>query len=164
MSTGSSLTGGSLVDGPGASLLRGWTADLQLNAGSGMPFTPVTFAAVAGTGFVGVRPRLTGVSPEPAEAGSYANPDAYAAPLPGTWGNAGRHSIRGPSQFSLNMAVSKSFELPRRLRLEWRLNVTNLLNRVTFSAINTTVGSPQFGRPTRANAMRRIHTGFLFGF
>jgi hypothetical protein len=163
-STGRGLTGGSLVESVKGSLLRGWTIDAQLNAGSGLPFTPVTFAAVGGTGFLGVRPRLTGVSPAPTTAGTYANAAAYAAPLPGTWGDAGRNSIRGPSQFSLDMTVSRSFELPRRLRLEWRVSMTNVLNRVTFSTINTTVGSPQFGRPTHANAMRRIHTGILFGF
>jgi hypothetical protein len=163
-STGTRLTGGSLVESLKASLFRGWTIDVKLNAGSGMPFTPVLFVPVGGTGFVGVRPRLTGVSPEPAVEGSYANAAAYSAPLPGTWGDAGRHSIRGPAQFALDMAVARSFELPRRLRLDWRVNVTNLLNRVTFSAIDTVVTSPRFGRPTRANAMRRFHTSLLFRF
>jgi trimeric autotransporter adhesin len=164
LSTGAGLTGGSLSGSLVRSFLSGWTIDVELNAGSGLPFTPIVFTTVGGTGFVGVRPRLTGVSPEPVAPGSYANPHAYAPPLPGTWGDAGRNSIRGPAQFSLNMAIVRSFQLPRRLRLDWRLNVSNVLNRVTFAAIDTRLTSPQFGLPTHANAMRRIHTSLLFGF
>ena len=163
-STGAGLTGGTLTPGAVRSFLSDWTIAAQLEAGSGLPFTPIMFTAVGGTGFVGVRPRLTGVSPAPTTPGAYANAEAYAAPLPGAWGDAGRHSIRGPSLFSLNMTLSKVFQLPRQLRLEWRINATNVLNRVTFSAINTMVTSPQFGQPTHTNAMRRILTSLQFRF
>jgi hypothetical protein len=162
--SGVGLTGATLVNNWKNKLLSGWTFDGRVNAGSGLPFTPIAFVAVEGTGFVGVRPRLTGVSPLPVAPGSYANGAAFAAPLPGTWGDAGRNSIRGPSQFTFDLSVMRSFLFPKRLRLDWRLNVTNVLNRVTFSTINTTITSPQFGLPTRANAMRRIQTSILFGF
>jgi trimeric autotransporter adhesin len=142
----------------------GVMVDANLIWGSGLPFTPVVFAPVGGTGLVGVRPRLTGISPQPLVAGTYANEAAYAPPPPGTWGDAGRNSIRGPSQFSLDLSASRLFQLPRRLRVEWRVDARNVLNRVTFSSIGTTVGSPQFGRPTRANAMRRLVTGLQFRF
>ena len=138
--------------------------DANATWGSGLPFTPVVFAPVGGTGLVGVRPRLTGVSPTPVVAGTYANEDAYAPPAPGTLGDAGRHSIRGPAQFSLDLSASRLFQLPRRLRVEWRIDARNVLNRVTFSSIGTTVGSPQFGRPTQANPMRRIVTSLQFRF
>ena len=108
--------------------------------------------------------KLTGESPAPATPGSYANAAAYAAPLPGAWGDAGRNSIRGPSHFTFDMWVARTFLLPRRMRIDWRVNVTNVLNRVVFSAINTVITSPQFGLPTRANAMRRIHMSLAFGF
>ena len=124
---GRSLTGGALVDTKIGRIFNGWTVDGQLNAGSGLPSTPVAFVAVNGTGVVGVRPRLTGESTAPATAGSYANAAAYAAPLPGAWGDAGRNSIRGPSQFTFDMSVARTFLLPRRLRIDWRVNVTNVL-------------------------------------
>jgi hypothetical protein len=142
----------------------GMRVDAIATWGSGLPFTPMVFATVGRTGLVGVRPRLTGVSPEPVVAGTYANEAAYAPPLPGTLGDAGRNSIRGPSQFSLDLSASRLFQLPRRLRVEWRIDARNVLNRVTFSSINTTVGSPQFGRPTRASAMRTIVTPVQFLF
>jgi hypothetical protein len=40
--------------------------------------------------------------------------------------------------------------------MDWRLDATNVLNAVTYSSLNTIVGSPQFGLPNRANAMRKL--------
>lgn len=162
--SGMGIAGGTLVEGVRGVLFKDWTITSQLNAGSGLPLTPISFLTVAGTGFVGVRPRLTGVSPDAEPSGYYANPGAYAAPLPGTWGDAGRNSIRGPSQFSLDMSLSRVFRLGSTWNLEWRVSATNVLNRVTFATIDTVVTSPQFGLPTVANQMRRIQTSFRLRF
>jgi trimeric autotransporter adhesin len=162
--SGVGVAGGTLVDNRWGALLKDWTLASQLTSGSGLPFTPVSFLAVAGTGYVGVRPRLTGVSPEPPPPGLYANPAAYAAPLPGTWGDAGRNSIRGPAQFGLDMSVARVFRLRGAVNLEWRVSATNVLNRVTFANIGTVITSPQFGRPTLANPMRRVQTLFRLRF
>ena len=40
--------------------------------------------------------------------------------------------------------------------MDWRIDATNVLNRVTYSGLNTIVGSPQFGLPNRANQMRKL--------
>ena len=162
--TGVGVTGGTLVDGLKGKLFKDWTVTSQLNAGSGLPLTPISFLAVAGTGVIGVRPRLTGVPLTPAPPGAYVNPDAYAAPLPGAWGDAGRNSIRGPARFSLDASVTRVFRLGERRTLEWRVAATNVLNRVTFASVDTTIGSPQFGRPTVANSMRTLQTATRFRF
>ena len=49
-------------------------------------------------------------------------------------------------------SLALGFLLPRgdRLTFDWRLDASNVLNRVTYSAVSTVVGSPQFGLPTRA--------------
>jgi hypothetical protein len=154
--TGVGLKGGTLVDGFWGSLWKDWTVAAQLGAGSGMPFTSVSFLSVAGTGVVGIRPMVTGVSTAPVSAGSYANPAAFATPAPGEWGNAGRNSLRGPALFSLDMSVSRMFRLGSRLNAEWRVAATNVLNRVTFATVDDIVGSPQFGLPTLANPMRAL--------
>jgi hypothetical protein len=155
-STGQGVAGGTLLDGFWGSLFKDWTIAGQLTTGSGLPLTPVAFVAVAGTGVVGVRPDLTGVPPEPAPPGSYVNPAAFSAPAPGTWGTAGRNSIRGPVQFSLDMSLSRVFRLGSRLNLDWRFAATNVLNRVTFATIGTVITSPQFGLPTQANPTRTL--------
>ena len=162
--TGVGVTGGTLVDGFWGTLYKDWTVTGQLTAGSGMPLTPIYFSAVAGTGVVGVRPSLTGVSTKPIDAGSYANAAAFVAPTPGTWGNAGRNSLRGPSQFSCDASLGRTFRLGGRLSLDYRIAATNLLNRVTFATISTVITSPQFGLPTVANQMRRLQMTFRLRF
>jgi len=162
--TGVGVTGGTLVDGFRGRLFKDWTITSQVNSGTGLPLTPIVFRAIAGTGVVGVRPSLTGVPATPVLAGTYVNPDAFIAPASGTWGNAGRNSIRGPATFSLDMTVARTFRLNQRARLEWRVAATNALNRVTFGSIGTVISTPQFGLPTSANAMRRIQSTFRLSF
>jgi hypothetical protein len=124
----------------------------------------VYFAPAGGTGVIGsLRPDLTGIANN-ATAGSYANSDAYAAPALGQWGNAPRNSITGPRTFSLDASVSRTFRVNNRLSLDWRIDATNVLNRVTYSGINALITSPQFGLPNRANEMRKIRTNIRMRF
>src|SRR5262249_20130116 len=163
--TGMGVGGGALLEGMRARLFQGWTVTSQLTVGSGLPQTPIYLTALAGTGVTGtVRADLTGVAVDNIAEGYYANPAAYAAPTSGRWGSAGRNSITGPAQFSLNGGLSRAFLLNNRLTLDWRLDATNLLNRVTYSSINTIVGSPQFGLPIQANTMRRLQTSVRLRF
>jgi hypothetical protein len=162
--TGMGVAGGALLDGLTGLLFKGWTITTQLNAGSGLPLSPSYLRTVPGTGAIGtIRPRLTG-APLEAPSGSYLNPAAYEAPAPGQWGDAARNSISGPSQFSMNLGVSRSFLVGDRLTLDWRVDATNVLNRVTYSAVDTIVGSAQFGLPTRANPMRKLQATFRVRF
>ena len=48
--TGMGIAGGTLVEGRWAALFKDWTIAGQLTAGSGLPFTPISFTSVAGTG------------------------------------------------------------------------------------------------------------------
>ncbi len=162
--SGVGVAGGTLLEGVRGALLKDWTIASQLTAGSGLPLTPVAFVPVPGTGMVGVRPSLTGAALYPAPAGYYVNPDAFTSPESGTWGTAGRHSIRGPRQFALDLSVWRVFRLGDRFSLEWRVAATNVLNRVTFATINPVIGSPQFGLPTLANAMRRVQSTLRLRF
>jgi hypothetical protein len=155
--TGVGVAGGALVDGWRGSLFKGWTFTGTLTTGSGLPLTPIYLTSVPGTAITGtVRADLTGAPPEDRPDGFYLNPAAYTAPAAGAWGRAGRNSTVGPAQFNLNAGVSRTFFVGDRLNLDWRLDATNVLNRVTFSGVNTIVGSPQFGQPNRANTMRRL--------
>jgi hypothetical protein len=141
----------------GRGLLRDWTFTSQLTAGSGLPLTPVYLTSIAGTGVTGsLRGSYTGAPIDGAASGFYVNPSAFAAPAEGEWGDAGRNSITGPAQFSLNASVTRTLTLRGRWSMDWRLDATNVLNAVTYSSLNTIVGSPQFGLPNRANAMRKL--------
>jgi hypothetical protein len=157
--TGVGVSGGALLTGVAGALVKGWTMTAQLTTGSGLPVTPVFLTSVPGTGFTGsVRASLTGVDPDEIAEGYYLNPAAYTAPAPGTWGNAGRNSITGPAQFGLNAGITRTFLFGQRFNLDWRIDATNVLNRVTYSGLNMLAGSPQFGLPNRANTMRKIQS------
>jgi hypothetical protein len=105
-----------------------------------------------------VRPDYTGADISAAPAGLYLNPATYAAPETGHWGNAGRNSIIGPSQFAMNASLARTFRMSDRVSLDLRVDATNALNHVTFPSWNTTVGSAQFGLPMTANPMRSLQT------
>jgi hypothetical protein len=162
--TGSGIAGGTLLDGWTGRLVKDWTLTARLSTGSGLPVTPVYFAPVAGTGVIGsLRPDLAGTVSD-APDGFYANRDAYAAPAPGQWGSAPRNSITSPRTFSLDASVARTFRLNNRLSLDWRIDATNVLNRVTYAGINALITSPQFGLPNRANEMRKIRTSLRMRF
>jgi trimeric autotransporter adhesin len=145
------------VEYAGHGFLQNWLFTSQLSAGSGLPLTPLYLTSIAGTGLTGaLRASYTGAPIDDRPQGYYVNPGAFSAPAPGQWGNAGRNSITGPSQFSLNSSITRTFLLSNRFSLDWRIDATNILNRVTYSSLNTVVGSPQFGLPNRANAMRKV--------
>jgi len=162
--TGVGVAGGALVDGWRGALLKGWTITSQLTAGSGLPLTPYYLTTTPGTGFTGaIRASLTGASTT-APSGYYLNPEAYTTPDPGSWGDAGRNSARGPAQFVVNAGVTRTFQMSSRVNLDWRIDATNVLNTVTYSTVNTLVGSPQFGLPTTPNLMRRLQSSLRLRF
>ena len=163
--TGMGLHGGTLVNGWKGALFKEWTIGSQITAASGMPLTPVDFAAVAGTGVTGsIRPDYTGAPLYSPPAGLYLNPAAYAVPQSGQWGNAGRNTIIGPSQFGLNASLGRIFQMNERFSLDFRVDATNALNHVTFPSWNTTVTSTQFGLPNPANSMRSVQTSVRLRF
>jgi len=157
--TGMGVNGGTLLSGWRGALLKEWTFATQTTAGSGLPQTPIYLSTVQGTGVTGtIRPEYTGAPLYTAPAGLYLNPAAYMAPVPGQWGNAGRDSITGPSQLTLNASLGRTFRVNDRLNLDLRFDAVNALNHVTFTAWNTTVNSTQFGLPAAANTMRSMQT------
>jgi hypothetical protein len=175
--TGVGLGGGSLSSGWRGKLLKRWTVLGQIAAGSGLPQTPIYLAAVTGTGFTGsIRPNVTGASVYDAPAGFHLNAAAYAAPLAGQWGDARRNSITGPSTFTFNASLARTFRLKDRYNLDLRVDSTNLLNHVVFTSWNTTLNpasnpsinpalnSPLFGLPAAANAMRSLQTTMRLRF
>ncbi len=115
--TGMGMAGGTLLSGWRGTLFKGWMFTSTIAAGSGLPLTPQYLAPEQGTGVIGaLRPNYTGASVYAAPAGLSLNPAAYAAPLPGQYGNAGRDSITGPSQFTLNASAGRTFRLSDRHR------------------------------------------------
>jgi hypothetical protein len=157
--TGQGLEGGTLLGGWRGRMLKEWTLLTQINVGTGLPESPIYPAIVPGTGSSGsIRPDLTGAPIYQAQNGAHVNAAAYAAPAAGAWGTAGRNSITGPNQFSLDSGMQRTFRPNKRLYLDARVEATNLLNHAVFSSWITTLGNAQFGLPLAANPMRSLET------
>jgi hypothetical protein len=163
--SGEGLGGGTLMGGWPGRLLKEWTFVATGVVGSGLPETPVYYAAVPGTGYTGtIRPNPTGAPIAVSHAGQHLNPAAYSAPLPGQWGTAGRNSITGPNQFSLDSSVARTFRPNGRFYLDFKVSATNMLNHPVFTGWNTTVNSTQFGVPLEPNPMRSLETQLRLRF
>lgn len=165
-STGMGVAGGTLLGGWRGAIVKDWTVTNAITIGSGLPLSPsCARCLLTGTTSTGpVRPEYTGADLYAALPGMYLNPGAYAVPLPGYWGNAGRNSIEGPGQFSFNASMARTFRLNDRFNADLRFDSTNTLNHVVFGAWNASYGSSQFGFPINPNGMRTLKATFRLRF
>jgi hypothetical protein len=92
------------------------------------------------------------------------NPAAFAAPAPDQWGNAGRNTITGPAQLSLNASAGRTFRWSDHLTADLRVDATNALNHPVFPSWNTVITSAQFGLPNPAGQMRTLQTSLRVRF
>ena len=160
--TGQGLGGGTLLSGWRGTAFKEWTVVTTINAGSGLPLNPFILAPAGTTGVTGsIRPNYTGAPLYSNLPPGYdVNPAAFVQAPAGRWGNAGRNTITGPDQFTMNASLRRTFRLKDRYSLDVNVDATNVLNHVTFTAYNVLVNSPQFGlpSPTAINAMRVLQT------
>jgi trimeric autotransporter adhesin len=157
--SGEGLRGGTLMSGWRGRLLKEWTLETTVSVGTGLPETPIYPEAVPGTGSNSIiRPNLTGAPINETVSGAHVNAAAYTAPAAGEWGTAGRDSITGPGQFTLNSALDRTFRPHGKLYLDLQIQSTNTLNHPAFTSWNTMVGAAQFGLPAGAGGMRNLQT------
>jgi hypothetical protein len=157
--SGQGLEGGTLLGGWRGRALKEWTVLSTFTWGSGLPETPLYPAAVPGTGFTNIiRPDLTGASIYNSGGLAHLNAEAYSAPATGQWGTAGRDSIIGPDQLTLNSSLARTFRPHGKLYLDFSITATNTLNHAAFSSWNNLITSTQFGLPVSPGAMRSVET------
>jgi hypothetical protein len=173
--SGQGLGGGDLMGGWSGRILKEWTVLTTVTAGTGLPETPTYLAPVPGTGFIAIRPSLKGTPIYSSGGAAHVNQLAFTAPALGQWGTAGRDSIKGPSQFTLNSSLERTFRPTTKLNLIARMDATNILNHAVFAGWNLTVPeynpqtsspsiNPQFGLPSSANSMRSLTTTIRLRF
>jgi hypothetical protein len=160
--------GGMLINGWKGTLLKDWTLTNTISVGSGLPLTPViggVRSTTTGTGITGsLRANATGQPVDEGAAGQPFNYLAFALPAPGQWGNAGRNTITGPTQFSLNAGLGRTFRVSERRSIDLRFDAVNALNHVTFRSFNTTIGSNSLGLLSAPSAMRSLTATLRFRF
>jgi Carboxypeptidase regulatory-like domain/TonB dependent receptor-like, beta-barrel len=151
----------------------GWTLSGSYQLNTGTPLMPRILGNVSnnsGTGSnASERPDATGTAVslprDQRTTARYFNTLAFAIPAPGTFGNAARYSIAGPGTNLLSLAVRKNFRLSDNgRRLEFRWQVSNVLNHPSFSGVGTVINALSFGRVTGARSMRQMDFNLRLNF
>jgi hypothetical protein len=144
-----------------------WSGDWTI--ASGLPFTPRILGAPSdvsrgtnGTIRADVVPGEPVGVPDPSIA-EWFNTAAFVEPS-GAFGNARRNSIEGPGQRLFDMAFTKIFPIRESQFLEFRAQFSNIFNTPQFSAIDTVVNSPTYGRVISVGAMRSLQLTARFRF
>ena len=98
---------------------------------------------------------------------AWLNPAAFTTAAAFTYGNAPRTitDVRTPPQRNVDLSVSKNIRLGGTRFAQVRVEVINLLNRVTTSSIATTAGSSTFGQiSSQSGFMRLTQFSFRYSF
>jgi hypothetical protein len=133
-------------DGVGAAILGGWQLNTIIALHSGIPGTLLDAAGNGDQANVGggqqrgniVSNPNSGAPHTPAE---WFNPAAFAIPAPGTYGDAGLNSLRGPDFKDVDFAVVRTFSFTERFRLQFRAELFDLFNHPNFYFGNTPTGN-----------------------
>ena len=91
-----------------------------------------------------------------ADQNFWFNPQAFARPAPGTFGNAGRNPVRGPHQQNWDFALFKTFGPPSGTRIQLRAEAFNFPNYPNLSNPQTNPTNGSFGRVTAKTSERNI--------
>jgi hypothetical protein len=124
----------------------GWSLNGIATLESGFPFTPQLGYNPSNNGDSRdpVRPSWNPAFTGPMILGGpneYFNPNAFIAPVTGTYGNVGRDVLTGPGLASLDASVLKTTQLSERVTLQFRAEFFNVLNHANFGTPNAVVFS-----------------------
>jgi hypothetical protein len=153
------------VAGLAGLLVRGWQVSGILSLQTGSPVTPYFTANISNT-FGGTdRPNVVGdPNNGPQTVSQWFNRSAFAAPAAGTFGNAGRNIIGGPSLANLDFSISRAFKIHERFSLQFRGEIFNALNHSNFTLPLATVDGAGYGQITSAADPRQIQFGLKLNF
>ena len=154
--------------------LGGWNLSGVLRYESGRPLRITMANDMGGLLFnTEKRPNRTGTDAVTAggnfdpTTNNYFNKSAWQDPGPLTFGNAPRAdgTVRGWKVYNEDLTLSKSFDLPRDIRMRFVAEVGNIFNRTTFCAPNTNFSSPAFGTvSTQCNQARSVQFGLRLDY
>lgn len=158
----------------------GWQVNAIPSFHSGFPYTIANFEDSSQTH--SPQPRANCIAPGnvfgtlDAPTGGYQwfDPNTYAAPSLGTFGNCGVGTVRGPGLRTVDLSLSKTFAFTERQNLEFRVEFINFTNTPILNAPNTTVpagpiskgvfGNGNFGKITGSQGARNIQFALKYHF
>ena len=133
-------------------LAGGWQVSGVVTAQSGFPFTPQLGFNPSNDGDSRnpVRPSWNPAFSGPVILGGpsqYFNPNAFAVPPNGTYGNVGRDVLTGPGLATVDLSALKNTSITERVNLQFRAEFFNLLNHTNFNTPNPVVFTSATGGP-----------------
>ena len=142
-------------------LLSGWQVGGVFRAQSGAPFSISTPSSILGQRVDSVGGSLYLDSSDDRlaylDSAAFAQvpiiPASGASARPGT---LGRNALRLPGFWNLDLALSKNIAIQGACALQVRGDMFNAFNVTSFSALNTTITSPNFGRFTASRGARVV--------
>src|SRR4051794_38159657 len=151
-------------------LVQGWQVNSVMTFYSGLPLTAFSGLNVSGTFEGRDRVNLVGdpyagvgtnilTNPDGTKYVQFLNATAFAQPAPGTFGNLGRNTLRGPGFAAVDFAAVKNTAITERVSLQFRAEMFNLFNRMnlpipgsgtpsTTTPPGTRLSTSSFGRIT----------------
>ncbi len=153
-----------------SAVLSGWNLTGIYTIMSGQPFTVTSGVDNARSGTGGQfadqvgDPELSSDRDKSERIAQWFNTSAFTVNALGTFGNAGRNSLRGPAYQTLDMGLHKTFSFTDRVRTQFRLEAFNALNRANFNIPNSNRSSGDFGRITTAQDARILQMALRFWF
>jgi len=140
-------------------ILNGWQTNGILTLRSGFPQSVLSgfdnSLSANGRDFadvVGNPKRLAGVDP----LVKWFNTAAFAQNAIGTFGNAGRNIIRGPSAFTVDVSLFKNFTAHESWKLQVRGEAFNVCNHGNLGDPTMTLSNANFGRILNTSTPPRV--------
>ncbi|MBK8810926.1 MAG: TonB-dependent receptor [Acidobacteria bacterium] len=127
-------------------IFGGWQMNWIVTGRTGLPFSVVSDNNGLG------RPSLIGDPFKNVPNGKYLNPAAFSTTTGITtlvngagntirFGNLGRNTFRGPSQWFADMSMFKNTQLTEKFRLQLGIEFYNVFNRTNFTVPNNNIGN-----------------------
>lgn len=135
-------------------VLGGWSAGAIVETHTGTPLSPIELTNNTGSFSDGVRPNVVGnpnlnsARPRAQKLAKWFNTAAFASPAPYTFGNAGRTFGSGPSLFTADASLLKTFDTFEGTKLQFRAEALNVFNHANCANPDMRNGSATFGQVT----------------
>jgi hypothetical protein len=143
----------------------GWQLSGVTALNTGLPQNIGISPDQAGIGQGGQRPNVVG---DWTQGGGqrlqWFNTAAFALPAAGTLGNLGRNVVIGPGTNNWDASVQKFFKLRENVKLQFRAEMYDMPNHLSWWAVGTTFGASNFGQITSATDPRTLQLGLRLGF
>ncbi|HJZ97601.1 MAG TPA: TonB-dependent receptor, partial [Candidatus Solibacter sp.] len=151
-------------------VLRDWTLSGTVMLQDGTPVDPFYFALDFANSGTPNRPNIVPgksvtLPRDQRTADHFFNTDAFTAPAPFTFGNAGRDTIPGPGNNAFDLAVHRQFRLREHHTVEFRAESFNTFNHPNWGIPGPYPDfGPFFGKIFTSGEPRRMQFALRYDF